>query len=287
MRPLGSLKSIRETMEKHGLYAKKQFGQNFLFDANVLKNIADAAKLSETSAALEIGPGLGGLTEVLAGRCAVLAYEIDKDLVPILKEHFQDAPHVTILERDVLKSDIDADIASHLPDIADIALVANLPYYITTPILMKVLETSKKVRRMIVMMQLEVAQRIVSKPGTKDYNALSIVIQYRAKARQLFKVPRTVFLPAPNVDSAVVELVMKETRALPEAKEEAFFRFAHDAFRQRRKTLVNNLLVQPSTLTRTAVETALAAMGLTLDIRGEQLSVEQFLELFTLLENAR
>jgi 16S rRNA (adenine1518-N6/adenine1519-N6)-dimethyltransferase len=286
MRPLGSLKSIRETMEKHGLYAKKQFGQNFLFDANVLGNIADAAKLTQASGAIEIGPGLGGLTEILASRCGrLLAYEIDKDLVPILKSHFESATHVTILERDVLKSDIDADIRTHMPDTTDIALVANLPYYITTPILMKVLETSRLVKRMIVMMQLEVAQRIVSKPGTKDYNALSIVIQYRAKARQLFKVPRTVFLPAPNVDSAVVELVMRETRALPEAKEETFFRFAHDAFRQRRKTLVNNLLVQPSTLTRAAVENALAAMGLNPDVRGEQLSVEQFLDLFLRLEN--
>jgi 16S rRNA (adenine1518-N6/adenine1519-N6)-dimethyltransferase len=281
MRPLGSLKSIRETMEKHGLYAKKQFGQNFLFDANVLSNIADAAKLTANSAAVEVGPGLGGLTEALAKRAgAVLAFEIDKDLVPILKDHFAPEPKVIVLERDILSVDLDTDIARHLPGFQDIALVANLPYYITTPILMKVLETSRLVKRMIVMMQLEVAQRIAGKPGTKDYNALSIVIQYRAHVKQLFKVPRTVFLPAPNVDSAVVEIVMKETRPLPLDKESAFFRFAHDAFRQRRKTLSNNLLIEPTTLTRSQIEETLLGMGLVKDVRGEQLSVEQFIELF-------
>lgn len=284
MSPLGSLKSIRETMEKHGLRAKKQFGQNFLFDANVLRNIADAAKLSKQSAAIEVGPGLGGLTELLAEQAgAVLAYEIDKDLVPILKEHFRPLPHVTFLEKDILASDVDADVLEYLKDFEDVALVANLPYYITTPILMKILETAASVKRMIVMMQLEVAQRIAGKPGTKDYNALSIVIQYRAKVKQLFKVPRTVFLPAPNVDSAVVLLEMKETRALPEAKEEAFFRFAHDGFRQRRKTLANNLLIEPTNRTRTQIETALSHLRLSHDVRAEQLSIEQFLSLFEVL----
>lgn len=281
MSPLGSLKSIRETMEKHGLRAKKQFGQNFLFDANVLNNIADAAKLSKQSAAIEVGPGLGGLTELLAEKAgAVLAYEIDKDLVPILRTHFEPQPHVRFLEKDILDADVDADAAAFLSGYDDVALVANLPYYITTPILMKVLETAKSVKRMIVMMQLEVAQRITGKPGTKDYNALSIVIQYRAKVKQLFKVPRTVFVPAPNVDSAVVLLEMKDTRALPASKEEAFFRFAHDGFRQRRKTLANNLLIEPTTRTRSGIEAALSNLGLATDVRGEQLSIEQFLALF-------
>lgn len=281
MSPLGSLKSIREAMEKHDIRAKKQFGQNFLFDANVLNNIADAAKLTKSSAAIEVGPGLGGLTELLALRSgAVLAYEIDKDLIPILRQHFAPNAHVKILHQDILESLLDQDIQTHLADYDDIALVANLPYYITTPILMKVLESSRLVKRMIVMMQLEVAQRIAGKPGTKDYNALSIVIQYRAHVKQLFKVPRTVFLPAPNVDSAVVELVMKPKRALPEEQEEAFFRFAHDCFRQRRKTLVNNLLIEPTTRTRTQIEGTLDALGLSRDVRGEQLSIETFIELF-------
>jgi 16S rRNA (adenine1518-N6/adenine1519-N6)-dimethyltransferase len=283
---IGSIKKVRELLADKQLRIKKHFGQNFLTDQNMLRKIADAGKLTKASAVIEIGPGLGGLTEgLLAQAGKVLAYEIDTDLIPILNDQFHNQPHFQLLHQDILEANIDADIEKHLQGYTDIAVIANLPYYITTPILMRILETSKKVSRLIVMMQLEVASRLAAKPNTKEYNALSIVIQCRANVKTLFKVSRTVFIPAPNVDSAVVSLEITPFSALPEKEHKAFYHFVHACFTQRRKTLLNNLLTGPFGKTRSAYETVLTNLGIALDARAEQLEIRRFVDLYVALQD--
>jgi 16S rRNA (adenine1518-N6/adenine1519-N6)-dimethyltransferase len=285
MNEIGSIKKVRELLADKQLRIKKHLGQNFLTDHNLLRKIGDAGKLTKASAVIEIGPGLGGLTEVLLAQAGkVLAYEIDADLIPILNEQFRNQPHFQLLHQDILEANIDADIATYLQGYTDIAVIANLPYYITTPILMRFLETSKKVSRLIVMMQLEVASRLAAKPNTKEYNALSIVIQCRANVKTLFKVSRTVFIPAPNVDSAVVSLEITPFSALPETEHKAFYHFVHACFTQRRKTLLNNLLTGPFGKTRSVYEEVLARLGIALDARAEQLEIRRFVDLYLALQ---
>ncbi len=285
MNEIGSIKKVREILADKQLRVKKHFGQNFLTDQNLLRKIADSGKLTKASAVIEIGPGLGGLTEVLLAQAGkVLAYEIDTDLIPILNDQFRNQPHFHLLHQDILEANIDADIATYLKDYTDIAVIANLPYYITTPILMRFLETSKKVSRLIVMMQLEVASRLAAKPNTKEYNALSIVIQCRANVKTLFKVPRTVFIPAPNVDSAVVALEISPFTALPEDQHKAFYTFVHACFTQRRKTLLNNLLTGPFGLSRSEYETVMSRLNIALDARAEQLEIRRFVDLYLALK---
>ena len=234
-------RNIKEILKTNRIAIKKRYGQNFLLDHNILRKIADVANIDKNALVIEIGPGLGSLTDYLIQKAKhVLAYEIDKALVPILKEHFKEAP-LTLIQDDILKRDIDSDITALNQTFDHVIVVANLPYYITTPILMKCLEESVKIKRMVVMMQYEVAQRITATRKTKDYNALSISIQYRAKTELAFKVSRTVFMPPPNVDSAVVTLDFYDQPPVKLNSEKHFYQLIKAAFKQRRKTILNNL----------------------------------------------
>ncbi len=271
-------KTVQALLKAHRIGIKKKYGQNFLIDDNILTKIVDAAALEASDVVVEIGPGLGGLTEHLIKRSSrVIAYEIDKHLIPTLEQHFA-GPTFHLIHDDVLKRDIDEDIKQYAGDANDVIVVANLPYYITTPILMRCLESSKRIKRMVVMMQHEVARRITAMPDTKDYNALSIAVQYRAKATYRFKVPKSVFLPAPNVDSAVVRLDFHDKTQLPEDEETFFFAFVRAAFKQRRKTLLNNLT---EFLSHEKVEIAdmLDTLGIDGTRRAETLSIEDFIRL--------
>lgn len=237
-----------------------------------------SSSINEETLVVEIGPGLGSLTEILLSRGkAVLAYEIDKDLIPILEETFVGKP-LYLLNADILKRDIDEDIKSLNIEFSQVIVVANLPYYITTPIILKVLEESNIINELVVMMQLEVANRLTSKPSTKDYNSLSVVIQYKTTAKIALKVPRTVFVPAPNVDSAVVKLVVKEKREETPDNEKVFYKLVRSSFTQRRKTLVNNLSSQFGKPKQEIID-ILETNGFRKDIRAEKLSVLDFIQL--------
>ncbi len=218
------------------------------------------------------------MTEVLLSRGkAVLAYEIDKDLIPILEDNFHNKP-LHLINDDILKRNLDDDIKALNIDYSQVIIVANLPYYITTPIILKVLEESNIISELVVMMQLEVAKRLTSKPSTKDYNSLSVVIQYKTNAKIALKVPRTVFVPAPNVDSAVVKLTVKEEKEETPNNEKVFYKLVRSSFTQRRKTLVNNLSSQFNKPKDEIIQ-ILELNGFRKDIRAEKLSVLDFIQL--------
>ncbi|MBN2504527.1 MAG: 16S rRNA (adenine(1518)-N(6)/adenine(1519)-N(6))-dimethyltransferase RsmA [Bacilli bacterium] len=263
---------------------KKHLGQNFLSDQNILSKIVAAAEIDPETYVIEIGPGTGALTEKLLKAKKVLAYEIDKELIPGLTKRFSHSGNLTILNQDILSVDIDQDIEKHFGPKTRAIVVANLPYYITTPILMKFLETSKLVDKMILMMQMEVARRLTSKPNTKDYNALSVAISYRSSAEYLFKVPRTVFYPQPNVDSAVVSIKTRYSKPLMPNNESFFFVMVRNCFQQRRKTLANNLLSAYPKFERNQLETILSESKIDAKARAETLSLEDFIRLSDVLE---
>jgi dimethyladenosine transferase (EC 2.1.1.-) len=208
---IGTPQRTKAILEKYGFTFKKRYGQNFLVDVNILQNIANAAELTKNSGALEIGPGIGALTEQLAKRCCqVITYEIDRRLITVLSETLAPYPNVTVLAEDFLKADVRSAMDRYLRGVKDMAIVANLPYYITTPILMKCLQEKLPVRTMVFMMQKEVGDRLTALPGTKDYSSLSIAVQYFATVEKVMDVPRSVFWPQPNVDSIVLRLHMRE-----------------------------------------------------------------------------
>jgi len=230
----------KSIVNQKGFSVKKRFSQNFLLDENIISNIVDSADIDNTTGVIEIGPGLGALTKLILPKAKFsLLYEIDRGLIPHIEAFFKDSKNWKILNKDVLKADINADISEHFNDVDRLVVISNLPYHITTPIIMKFLEEVDNVDTLILMMQLEVGKRLTSKPNTKDYNALSVIIQHQTNAKYLFKVPRTVFHPRPNVDSAVVRLDIKKNIVNSEHLD--FYRFVHNCFLQRRKTLVNNL----------------------------------------------
>ena len=274
MSRIGNVTFTHQLLREYGLTAKKKYGQNFLTDQNILVSIVDAAEITKQDAVIEIGPGLGALTEHLCERAGfVLAYEIDKDLISILEGNLKNYPNFKVLNQDVLKSDVEADISTYLKEFQNVYVVANLPYYITTPIILGLLSKCLPIQRYVLMMQLEVADRICGKPSTKDYNALSIVIGYKAKATKVLKVPRTVFVPAPNVDSAVVRLDTYDTLPVKAMNEELFYQVVRISFEQRRKTLYNNLsLAYPKEF----VGQMLASLNINPSIRAEALSIHEF-----------
>ena len=201
----------KEILKKYGFSFKKSLGQNFLIDTNILRNIVDYAELTEESGAIEIGPGIGALTEQLAKRSKkVVAFEIDQRLIPILEDTLSPYDNITIIHQDILKADVQEVMQKEFQGIDDVMVVANLPYYVTTPIILKLLEEQLPIRGIVVMLQKEVADRIAAKPGTKRYGSLSIAIQYYTEAETVMIVPKTVFMPQPNVDSAVIRLTRRE-----------------------------------------------------------------------------
>lgn len=274
---IGNQRFINETLEKNKLDAKKKFGQNFLTDQNILTSIADASEVDSDTLVIEIGPGLGSLTEHLCQRAGfVLCYEIDNDLIPLLEDNLKEYNNFIVINKDILTVDINEDIKKYQKNLNKVYVVANLPYYITTPIILGLLSQTNLITRYVLMMQLEVADRICGTPKTKDYNALSIAIGYRAKATKVVKVPRTVFIPSPNVDSAVVKLDLYDKPMYQALNEEHFFRFIRDAFKQRRKTLINNL---SSEYDKEFITKMFNDNNIKLNVRAEELSIKDFVDL--------
>lgn len=272
----------REILHKYGFSFKKSLGQNFLIDTNILRRIVDFAELSSETGIIEIGPGIGALTEQLARRAKkVVAFEIDQRLLPILEDTLSSYSNVHIIHQDVLKADIQHVIDNELIGIRDIMVVANLPYYVTTPIIMKLLTDRLPIRGMVVMLQKEVADRISAQPGTKDYGSLSIAIQYYTKAETVMTVPRTVFIPQPNVDSAVIRLTKREKPLVNVENELFFFQVVRASFGQRRKTILNNLMsnLPNGKSLKKEIETVLAELHIDPRRRGETLSIDEFASL--------
>ena len=272
----------RAILERHGFTFKKSFGQNFLTDTNILQKIVDTAEVDKKVNVIEIGPGIGALTEFLAENAAeVMAFEIDDRLVPILADTLRDFDNVTVVNQDILKVDLAQYIAEFKNPDLPIKVVANLPYYITTPILMHLIESGIPFSEFVVMMQKEVADRISAQPNTKAYGSLSIAVQYYMTAKVAFIVPRTVFVPAPNVDSAILKMVRREQPAVAVQDEKFFFKVSKASFVHRRKTLWNNLTSYfgKSEEIKTKLKRALETIDLASNVRGESLDLETFARL--------
>ena len=272
----------RAVLERHGFTFKKSFGQNFLTDTNILQKIVDTAEIDENVNVIEIGPGIGALTEFLAENAAeVMAFEIDERLMPILADTLQEFENVKIINEDILKSDLQVRIKEFANPSLPIKVVANLPYYITTPILMHLIESGIPFSEFVVMMQREVADRISAQPNSKSYGSLSIAVQYYMTAKVAFIVPRTVFVPAPNVDSAILKMTRRDKPAVEVKDEPFFFKVSKASFTHRRKTLWNNLTscFGKSDEIKTRLEIALNNADLSPNVRGEALDLQEFARL--------
>ncbi|HHV3427680.1 TPA: 16S rRNA (adenine(1518)-N(6)/adenine(1519)-N(6))-dimethyltransferase RsmA [Streptococcus agalactiae] len=272
----------RAILERHGFTFKKSFGQNFLTDTNILQKIVDTAEIDKGVNVIEIGPGIGALTEFLAENAAeVMAFEIDDRLIPILADTLARFDNVQVVNQDILKADLQTQIQTFKNPDLPIKVVANLPYYITTPILMHLIEGKIPFAEFVVMMQREVADRISAMPNTKAYGSLSIAVQYYMTAKVSFIVPRTVFVPAPNVDSAILKMVRRDQPVVSVQDEDFFFRVSKVAFVHRRKTLWNNLTSHfgKSEDTKAKLEKALEIAKIKPSIRGEALSIPDFASL--------
>ncbi len=276
---LTSLSTVNYIKNKYGFHMSKGLGQNFLTDAKVLEQIADAAELDAESGALEIGPGIGVLTNVLAKRAKkVTAVEIDTRLLPVLDETLAKHENVNVINCDFMKVDLPRLIAENFDGIEKISLAANLPYYITTPILTSVLENRDfKFDNIVVMVQKEVALRLCAQPGKKDYSALSVLVRYYTEPEIVVQVPAASFVPAPKVDSAVVKMKMLDKPSVTPKDEAIFFKTVRAAFGHRRKTLLNSLTTA-GTFNRSKEEfkTIIADLGFKETVRGEELSLEDF-----------
>ncbi|HEL0607183.1 16S rRNA (adenine(1518)-N(6)/adenine(1519)-N(6))-dimethyltransferase RsmA [Streptococcus equi subsp. zooepidemicus] len=266
-------------LDRYGFTFKKSFGQNFLTDTNILQKIVDTAEIDKSVNVIEIGPGIGALTEFLAERAAeVMAFEIDERLVPILADTLRDFDNVQVVNQDILKADLQTQLKQFSNPDLPIKVVANLPYYITTPILMHLIESKIPFQEFVVMMQREVADRISAEPNTKAYGSLSIAAQYYMTAKVAFVVPRTVFVPAPNVDSAILKMTRRDQPLIEVQDEDFFFRVSRVGFVHRRKTLWNNLVSHfgKAEDTKARLEQGLALAGIKPSIRGEALSIQDF-----------
>ncbi|RWZ50156.1 16S rRNA (adenine(1518)-N(6)/adenine(1519)-N(6))-dimethyltransferase RsmA [Halobacillus fulvus] len=268
----------KEILKKYGFSFKKSLGQNFLVDVNILRNIIEHAGIHKQAGAIEIGPGIGALTEQLAIHAdRVVAFEIDQRLLPILEDTLSEYSNVEIINEDILKADVEAVIREKFDEGQPIHVVANLPYYITTPILMKLLMDRLSFDSLTVMIQKEVADRMAAEPNTKSYGSLSIAVQYYTEAEVVMNVPKTVFMPQPNVDSAVLRLKMRNEPPVHVEDEEFFFDTVKATFGQRRKTLMNNLARHfKGEMDKEELRTRLGEIGIDPSRRGESLSMEEF-----------
>ena len=272
----------RAVLERHGFTFKKSFGQNFLTDTNILQKIVDTAEIDRNVNVIEIGPGIGALTEFLAESASeFMAFEIDDRLIPILADTLGRFDNVTVVNQDILKTDLQTQIKNFKNPDLPIKVVANLPYYITTPILMHLIESKIPFSEFVVMMQREVADRISAEPNTKAYGSLSIAVQYYMTAKVAFIVPRTVFVPAPNVDSAILKMTRLDSPAVAVQDEDFFFKVAKASFVHRRKTLWNNLTSHfgKTEEIKIKLEQALQTADIKPSIRGEALSIADFARL--------
>ena len=282
---LGNPKQTIEIIQKHGFMFQKKFGQNFLIDTRVLEKIVAAAGVTKDDCVLEIGPGIGTLTQYLAEAAGhVIAVEIDRNLIPILEETLAEHENVTVVNQDILKTDIKG-LADVYHGGRPLKVVANLPYYITTPIVMSLLEGEDLVDSITVMVQKEVAERMMEGPGSKEYGALSLAVQYYARPEIVANVPPNCFIPRPSVGSAVIRLTKHETPPVQVKDPKKMFQLIRASFNQRRKTLPNGIGNAPELpYTREQAAAALEKMGLSPAVRGEALSLSQFAELADLLE---
>lgn len=280
MASLGNGKNTAEIIQKYQFNFQKKFGQNFLIDSNILDKIVQSAEVTKEDCVLEIGPGIGTMTQYLAEAAReVVAVEIDKNLIPILKDTLSEYDNVTVINEDILKVDLN-QIVQDKNGGRPIKVVANLPYYITTPIIMGLFENHVPLKSITIMVQKEVADRMQVGPGTKDYGALSLAVQYYAKPEIITRVPASCFMPRPNVDSTVIRLERYEEPPVFAKDEKYLFAVIRASFNQRRKTLANGLTNAGNLgVNRQLVEEALTQMGLSATVRGEALTLSQFAEL--------
>ena len=284
MATLGIPQNTIEILQKYNFRFQKKFGQNFLIDTHVLEKIIESAGITKDDFVLEIGPGIGTMTQYLCENAReVMAVEIDQNLIPILGETLSEYNNVTVVNEDILKLDI-AKVAKEHNDNKPIKVVANLPYYITTPIIMGLFESHVPLESITVMVQKEVADRMQSGPGSKEYGALSLAVQYYSKAEIVANVPPNCFMPRPNVGSAVIRLTCHEEAPVEVDDEKLMFKIIRASFNQRRKTLQNGINNAPGlNFNKEQVVAALDEMGLVPTIRGEALTLEQFAKLSNLL----
>ncbi|WP_214269049.1 16S rRNA (adenine(1518)-N(6)/adenine(1519)-N(6))-dimethyltransferase RsmA [Staphylococcus pseudoxylosus] len=275
-------------LNQYGFNFKKSLGQNFLIDVNIIHNIIEASDIDAQTGVIEIGPGMGSLTEQLAKNAKkVVAFEIDQRLMPVLEDTMGPYDNVTVINEDILKADIAHYVAEHFSDCNKIMVVANLPYYITTPILLNLMQQSLPIDGYVVMMQKEVGERLNAQVGTKAYGSLSIVAQYYTETSKVLTVPKAVFLPPPNVDSIVVKLMKRDTPIVTVDDEDKFFKMTKAAFGQRRKTINNNYqsLFVNGKANKQIILDWLEASDIDPRRRGETLSIKEFAHLYNELKN--
>ena len=277
---LGTPSATKEIINKYSFAFQKKFGQNFLIDSNVLESIIRGAEITKDDFVLEIGPGIGTMTQYLCEAARqVVAVEIDKMLIPILEDTLSEYDNVEVINQDVLKVDIKS-LAEEKNNGKPIKVVANLPYYITTPIIMGLFESGVPIDSITIMVQKEVADRMQTGPGSKDYGALSLAVQYYATAKVILNVSATCFMPRPNVDSAVIKLTRHKEPTVNVADEKLMFKIIRASFNQRRKTLVNGLKNSPElSFSKEQIVKAVEKIGEPETIRGEALTLEEFAEL--------
>lgn len=276
---IATISKTNEILKQFSLYAKKNYGQNFIIDPSIVEKIANNASFTQEDAVIEIGPGIGALTEQLAKRAkAVYAFEIDERLLEVLTYSLKDYTNVTIIHQDFLLLDLKSFVDSLKENYRNIVVCANLPYYITTPILFKIFESKCNIPFITVMMQKEVADRFTASVNSESYNALSVMVQYLYDVKVVMKIPRTIFNPKPNVDSTVIQFIAKEIQH-PVKDQQRFFDFIKACFKQRRKTLYNNLRAY----LQGDVEAYLTRCNLDVKIRGQQLTLQQFIELYEVI----
>ena len=277
---LGTPSATKEIINKYSFAFQKKFGQNFLIDSNVLESIIRGAEITKDDFVLEIGPGIGTMTQYLCEAARqVVAVEIDKMLIPILEDTLSEYDNVEVINQDVLKVDIKS-LADEKNNGKPIKVVANLPYYITTPIIMGLFESGVPIDSITIMVQKEVADRMQTGPGSKDYGALSLAVQYYATAKVILNVSATCFMPRPNVDSAVIKLTRHKEPTVNVADEKLMFKIIRASFNQRRKTLVNGLKNSPElSFSKEQIGKAIEKIGKPETIRGEALTLEEFAEL--------
>ena len=281
---LSSHSATMDLVKKHGFKFTKSLGQNFLIDDNIVDKIVAGAGIGPGDKIIEVGPGIGTLTREMASRAETLmAVEIDKNLIPILADTLGDYDNVKIVNEDIIKADIRGLIDENLGG-GPVKLVANLPYYITTPIIMRFLEENINVTDIVVMVQKEVAERMNAQPGVKDFGALSVAVQYYCDTEIVAKVPRHLFVPQPNVDSIVIALRVRPERKYKVDDEDLYFKVVKAAFGQRRKTLLNSISSMGS-LAKDQVQEALEEAGIDLKRRGETLSLDEFAILSNVIGN--
>lgn len=275
---LSSPAATAAILEKYKFHFQKKYGQNFLIDANILNKIVEAAAITKEDCVIEIGPGIGTLTQYLAEAAgSVIAVEIDNNLIPILEDTLSEYPNASVIHGDILKVDLNKLVMEKNQG-KPVKVVANLPYYITTPIIMELLESHLPIDSITVMVQKEVADRMEVGPGTKDYGALSLAVQYYSSPKIMINVPKTCFIPQPNVGSAVIRLTLHDNPPVKVSDEALLFQIIRASFNQRRKTLVNSLS-NGGICNKEVIVLALQHIGLSESIRGEALTLEEFAQL--------